>query len=198
MTGRPHHRPLAPGDGFFASLPGGQDPARLTEAAARAATVLVRGARAAGEQEIAERVVHLAENEGMETLAELWSASPSASLGGCLWRLFLLRSSVQADPVGIAREYDAGRGRAEVAGVVAGVADPPGPDEVQTMADQVLAGIAAGDFADVLLRAAAFARVLATGRAVLAEKPAEQAARLLVVADQLDQAAHLELEGGLQ
>ena len=33
------------------------------------------------------------------------------------------------------------------------------------MVDQVLRGIAGSDFADVLLRAAAFARVVATGRA---------------------------------
>lgn len=197
MTGRAHHRPLAPGGAFFASLPGGADPARVAEAADRAATVLVRGARAADEQEIAGRLVHLVETEGLETLAELWSTSPSDSLGGCLWRLFLLRSAVQADPVGIAREYDAGRLQAEVAGVVAGVADPPGPDEVRAMADEVLTGIADGDFADVLLRAAAFARVVATGRAALAEKPVDQAARLLSVADQLGHAGHLELEGRL-
>ena len=35
------------------------------------------------------------------------------------------------------------------------------------MVDQVLRGIAEGDFADVLFRAAAFARVVATGRAAL-------------------------------
>ena len=33
------------------------------------------------------------------------------------------------------------------------------------MVDEVLRGIAGSDFADVLLRAAAFARVVATGRA---------------------------------
>ena len=35
------------------------------------------------------------------------------------------------------------------------------------MVDEVLRGIAGSDFADVLLRAAAFARVVATGRAAL-------------------------------
>ena len=35
------------------------------------------------------------------------------------------------------------------------------------MVDHVLRGIAVSDFADVLFRAAAFARVVATGRAVL-------------------------------
>ena len=55
--------------------------------------------------------------------------------------------------------------------MVAGVADPPGPDELRGMVDQVLRGIAVGDFADVLLRAAAFARVVATGRAALRRQP---------------------------
>ena len=51
--------------------------------------------------------------------------------------------------------------------MVAGVADPPGPEELRAMVDEVLRGIAGSDFADVLFRAAAFARVVATGRAAL-------------------------------
>ena len=77
--------------------------------------------------------------------------------------------------------------------MVAGVADPPGPDELRDMVDQVLRGIAVGDFADVLLRAAAFARVVATGRAALADTDALAAARIQSVAEQLDRAARLEL-----
>ena len=80
MTERPHHRPMTPGDRFFADIEAGQDPAVVAEAAERA-------------------------------------------------------------------------------GAVAGVADPPGPDELKTMIDQVLRGIAGSDFADVLFRAAAFARL---------------------------------------
>ena len=48
--------------------------------------------------------------------------------------------------------------------VVSGVVDPPGPDEVRALVDQVLGGVVVGDFADTLLRAAAFARVAAAGR----------------------------------
>jgi hypothetical protein len=65
------------------------------------------------------------------------------------------------------------------------------------MVDQVLRGIAASDFADVLLRAAAFARVVATGRAELHDTDAVAAARIQQVADQLDHAARLELAGQL-
>ncbi len=117
---------------------------------------------------------------------------PRDSLAGCLWRLYVLRQWVYADPVEVAHQYDAGRAHAEVAGAVAGVADPPGPDELKTMIDQVLRGIAGSDFADVLFRAAAFARVVATGRAALPGNT-DDALRMASLADQLESAAHQEL-----
>jgi hypothetical protein len=198
VTQRPYHRPHTPGDHFFGGLEAATgDPVRMAEAADRAAVLLVRGARASDDGAVAERVLHLAETEGIETIAEAWADRPADSVAGCLWRLYLLRSWVYADPVGVAREFDAGRGHATVDDVVAGVADPPGPDELRAMVDQVLRGIAVGDFADVLLRAAAFARVVATGRAALPESDALAAARMQSVADQLDRAARLELAGQL-
>ena len=121
MSQRPHHRPLKPGDAFFADIVGGTDPALVSEAADRAAHLLVRGARGTGDSAVAERLLHLADTEGIETIAEVWSGSPADSLAGCLWRLFVLRAWVHAEPVRVAREYDAGRARAQVARVVAGV-----------------------------------------------------------------------------
>ena len=172
VTQRPHHRPLTPGDRFFSGLDSGDD-------------------------QVAERVLHLADTEGIEVIAQAWAHRPADSVAGCLWRLYLLRSWVYADPVGVAREFDAGRRQAAVDDVVAGVADPPGPDELRDMVDQVLRGITVGDFADVLLRAAAFARVVATGRALLADTDALAAARIQSVAEQLGRAARLELAGQL-
>ncbi len=183
--------------GFFDAVEGGADPARVSEAADRAATLLVRGAGGTGDEAVAERLLHLADTEGIETIAEVWAGSPADSLAGCLWRLYLLRSWVHREPVRVAREFDAGRSRAPVAEVVAGVADPPGPDELRAMVDQVLRGIAGGDFADVLLRAAAFARVLATGRAVLEDPSHDDVRRMLGLAEQLEEAGHLELAGRL-
>ena len=87
---------MTPGDGFFADIVGGADPAQVREAGDLAATVLVRGARESGDPELAERVVHLADTEGLETLAEVWSGAPADTLAGSLWRLFLLRSWVHA------------------------------------------------------------------------------------------------------
>lgn len=197
MSDRPHHRPATPGDRFFESLVGDDDPARLSEAADRAASLLVRGAHDSHDAAVAERVLHLADTEGLETLAELWAAAPAESLAGCLWRLYLLRAWVYADPDRAAREFEAGRVPAPVARVVAGVADPPGPDELKAMVDQVLRGIADGDFADVLFRAAAFARVVATGRAGLAGTSHEETVRMLALAEQLERAGHAELATGL-
>ncbi len=183
---------MTPGDRFFAAIVDGADPAVVAEAADRAATIIVRGAHGADQEAVGERLLHLAETEGIETLAELWSGAPAESLAGCLWRLYLLRQWVYADPVGVARQFEAGRVHAEVASSVAGVAEPPGPDELKTMVDHVLRGIAVSDFADVLFRAAAFARVVATGRAV-SDATSEEASRMQTLADQLERSAHQEL-----
>ncbi|CAN5621050.1 hypothetical protein BH11ACT8_BH11ACT8_14880 [soil metagenome] len=197
MSDRPHQRPLASWSEWFDAFEGGADPALVSEAADRAATLLVRGARATDDRAVADRLLHLAESEGIEAIAEVWAGSSADSLAGCLWRLYVLRAWVHADPLRVAREYDAGRARAEVAEVVAGVADPPGPDELKAMIDEVLRGIAGGDFADVLLRAAAFARVVAAGRAVLQEPTEAEVRRMLLLSEQLETAAHLELEDRL-
>jgi hypothetical protein len=206
MSERRHHRPMLPGAQSFEEIEGDLDPAALSEAADRAATALVRGARDRADHELVERVVHLADSEGLETLAELWSGAPSDSLAGALWRLYLLRSWVYADPQTAASEYDRGRAHVPVAEVVSGVVDPPGPDEVRLLVDEVLGGVVVGDFADTLLRAAAFARVAAAGRAhdtrtetVGGSSYASDlsASRLVTLADQLDNAARLEIDGVL-
>lgn len=185
---------MKPGDRFFDDLLGGTDPALVSEAADRAATLLVRGARESGDAAVAERLLQLADSEGIETIAELWAGSSADSLAGCLWRLFVLRAWVYADPVAAAHEFEEGRARAQVARVLAGVADPPGPDELKALVDQVLTGIAVGDFADVLFRAAAFARVVAAGRAARPASADVDVRRMLLVSEQLEAAGHLELE----
>lgn len=192
-----HHRPVARTADFFDAFAAGSDPELLREAADRAAILLVRGARQSNDSAIADRLVHLADTEGIEAIAEVWSGSAPDSLAGCLWRLYLLRSWVYADPEEVAREFEAGRPAAQVARVVAGVADPPGPDELRSMVDAVLRGIASGDFADVLFRAAAFARVVATGRAALPGTSHDGVRRILGLAEQLEAAGHIELERGL-
>jgi hypothetical protein len=184
---------MTPGDRFFEAIDDGADPAEVRAAADRAAHLLVRGAHASADRAVADRLLHLADTEGIETIAQVWSGSAPDTLAGCLWRLYVLRQWVWADPIGVAREFDAGRLRAPVAEVVSGVAEPPGPEELKAMVDQVLRGIAEGEFADVLFRAAAFARVVATGRADLPEQGDLRVARMLTLSEQLEAAAHQEL-----
>jgi hypothetical protein len=193
-----------PGPAHFEAVTGEDDPAVRSDAADRCATLLVRGARGTDDEAVVARVVTLAESEGLDTLADLWAGSPADSLAGCLWRLYLLRSWVYVDAALAAREFDAGRRHTPVYEVVAGVVDPPGPLEVRQLVDTVLRGVVRGDFADTLFRAAAFARVVAAGRAEIgANNPATpydsdlSAAKLITVAEQLEHAAHLEIEGHL-
>ena len=191
-----HHRPRVLRAAFFEDLTGGADPAAVREAGDLAATLLVRGAQGADDHALVDRVLHLADTEGLETLAEVWSGAPPDTLAGCLWRLYVLRAWVHRSPSEVAAEYDAGLAGAQVARVVAGVADPPGPDEVKAMIDEVLRGIVA-DFAVTLLRASAFARVIATGRASVAGSSHTETVRMLTLAEQLEAAGHLELRDAL-
>lgn len=181
----------------------GADPAVLAEAADRAAHALVRGARDQADEALVSRVVHLADTEGLETLAELWSGAPAESVAGVLWRLYVLRSWVYADPDTAAREFDRGRRLAPVAEAISGMEEPPGPIEVRALVDAVLGGVVIGDFADTIFRAAAFARVAAAGRAHAEAVDGSSydtdlaASRLHTLADQLQRAGHLELDGRL-
>jgi hypothetical protein len=102
--------------------------------------------------------------------ARLWAVASAVSLPGALWRLVALRAGVRRAPARAAQEFDAGRSRLPVAEVVAGVAAPPGPDEVSAMVDAVLRGVGDGDLGVTFERAAAFARVCSVGRAVLADR----------------------------
>jgi hypothetical protein len=206
MSERQHHRPALPGAASFEAIETSDpaaDPAVIAEAADRAAVALVRGARDQADEALVSRVVHLADTEGLETLADLWSGAPPESLAGVLWRLYVLRSWVYADPVTAAREFDQGRLLAPVAEAISGVEEPPGPAEVQALVDAVLSGVVVGDFADTIFRAAAFARVAAAGRARAEDSSGSSydsdlaAARLLTLADQLQRAGRLELDGRL-
>lgn len=189
---RRHHRPILRTEAYFDTVTEGGDPATVREAGELAATLLVRGVRREGDEAMIDRVVRLAEREGIETLAHIWSGAPDDSLAGALWRLYLLGTWVQRNPVLVAEEFRAGRDTAQAAGVVAGVADPPTPDAVRVMIDEVLRGIAVGDFVDVLARAAAFAHVVATGRGHLGHATHDETLKMLQLAEQLERAAQLE------
>lgn len=198
-------RPAFLGPAAIDAVRGGGDPALREEAAQTTARLIVDGARGSDDEEVAARLVGLADEHGLEVLSTLWADAPADSLAGALWRLFALRQWVHADPVGAAREFEEGRRSVPVMEVVAGVGDPPGPDEVRRSVDAVLRGLARGDVPTTFERAAAFARVVAAGRAARAAQglppvtgrataerpggPTEAAVRLVRTAEQLEAAA---------
>ena len=100
------------------------DPAVIAEAADRAAIALVRGARDQADEALVSRVVHLADTEGLETLADLWAGAPPESLAGVLWRLYVLREWVRRAPDEASLDYSAGVRFADVDHAVAGAAAP--------------------------------------------------------------------------
>jgi hypothetical protein len=182
-------------------VPGDADPTARAEVAHMTAGAVVRHGRATRDPKVVERLVHLVESEGLDTVAAMWADSPPGTLPGALWRMYALRETVRRDPRTVAERYRDGIARAEVHDVVAGVASPPGPEEVEAVADAVLSGVFDGDLAVALERAAAFCRVLAIGTALdadhVGEVDAELAGRVTRGASSLVRAAEeLELAAG--
>jgi hypothetical protein len=125
-----------------------------------------------------------------------------------LWRLYALREWVQRSPEEASADYAAGIRFAAVNHVVAGVAEPPGPDELRQLTDAILRGVFEGDLAVALQRAAAFCRVVASGRADRAHTTdiqdreaagaqTRRAASMLGTAEDLEVSARLWLAGEL-
>jgi hypothetical protein len=134
------------------------------ELASATAAAVVSAGRAAEASATPEPFLTLADRIGLETLAELWRGSDPGSLPGSLWTLYLLRTWCRDNADEVARLWRAGRPYAPADEVVAGVADDADPAAMAALADAVLAGAYRGDFAVALERAAAFFRVVATGR----------------------------------
>lgn len=190
-------KPALPGSALFEAQADSHDPAEAAAAGHRIANLLVRGPRRGDDQAVVERILHLADTEGLGTIADLWSHAPADTLAGCLWRLYVLRSWVHAQPEVAAREFAAGKIHAPVHEVLAGVVDPPGPDEVVRLVDTVVRGIAGPAFDDALERAAAFAHVVAVGRSQTDSADPHSAARLIDMAADLRRAAAVERTTGL-
>lgn len=172
------------------------------------ARALLEHGRDRAQPETVSRLVRLVESEGIETVAELWSQSPAISLPGAFWRLYVVREWVRRDPRHIVLHYTQGLAVAEVAGVIAGVGDAPGPQDVSRTVDLILAGVFDGELDVALDRAAAFLKVLAAGTAIgadsmeptdaeLAELVVRRASALLGTAEELEQAAVLARRGAL-
>jgi hypothetical protein len=156
-------------------MPGDPDPAdRIMIAHATAAAVLQVGRDEGADAETTRRLVHLADQVGLDEIAEIWREAGPDTLPGTLWSLYLLRSWVHRNGAEAARLFAAGQRIAEVSTAVAGVAEPPGPAGMAALGDAILTSAFDGDFAVALERAAAFCRVVAAGRAFVADDSADE------------------------
>ena len=149
----------------------GDSPDASAERAHALARVVLDSGRANDQQ--AERLVGLAEEVGLAPLAQVWGSAEPDTLPGALWALYLLRTWCHRQGSEVADLYRTGRADAEVADVIAGVAELPGAAEVRTTADAILRTAFGSDLSLALRRAAAFHRVVAAGRRVLAAAGAE-------------------------
>lgn len=202
MTDRRPRRPTLLGKAALESLGGSPDPAELAEAAHATAFLLVESGRATDDPVARERLVSLVEDVGLDTVADMWASRPARSLPGALWRLYALREWVRADADRAATDFAAGQAVAPVPHVVAGAADPPTPDALRVLLDEVLHGVFAGDLAVALERAGAFCRVVVAGRVRRADEvedgdPLEAAALTRSSASLHDTAADLEAAAAL-
>lgn len=164
-----HHKPkpFAPMD--FDPFEGGADPARVSEAAHLSAHALVQAGKLNEDPAVRERLVRLAEDEGLEVIAELWSKAPARSLPGALWRLYAIRAATVNNPEVMASFFAAGSRQAQVERLVAGAAEPPGAEELCAMTSSILTGAFDGEFDVALERTAAYCRVIALGQAEQAD-----------------------------
>ena len=167
---REFHKPVRRPAELFDRLFAAEDPAEVSRVAHSTAHALLARARTDPDGEIVERLVAFTDEHGIDDIAELWSRSPSRSLPGALWRLYLIQLMIHDDPHTAALLYE--RGRVEILSadpVIAGAPTPAGPDELVDLVDTILRGLFQGDFAVALDRAAAFCRVEASGATHLAD-----------------------------
>lgn len=139
------------------------DPVEMAEAAHRTAAVIVGRGRDNDDPAVADRLVGLVDELGLGTVAELWSHRPARSLPGALWRLYALHEWVRRQPVEVGRAFSAGSAHADVYRVIAGVAEPPSPQDLAELTRRILQGVFHGDLAVALERAAAFCHVMSVG-----------------------------------
>ena len=164
------HKPTLFSGAKFDSMIGGDDPATISRIAHETAGALLARVRDAPDAAIVDRLVAFTDEHGIDAIAELWSRASPRSLPGALWRIYLLRALIHQDPDGSSYLYTRGAEiTATIDHVVAGAPIPTGPAEITRLADEILRGLFAGDFAVALERASAFCRVTATGSTHVAD-----------------------------
>ena len=174
---RQHHSPVKFSPAMFDQREGGADPETIAQAAHSSAWAILTQGRANRDPQVTARLIEFTDHYGLEAIAEMWAECPPVSLPGALWRIYALRDTVRRDPALVSRYFTLGQDGADVPRAVAGVADPPGAEEVCRTVDRILTGAYTGEFDVALERFAAFCRVVALGQVLAADRSDAQVPR---------------------
>lgn len=168
------HKPVRRPAEFLETLVASGDPSESL--AHDSAAALLHRVRAAEDPALAQRIVDYANVHGIDDVAELWADARPDTLPGAMWRIHLLRHVVASDPDKAGWLYRLGLESASPADeVVAGAPHRPTPQEVLRLANDILRGVFAGDFAVALDRACEFSRIQAAGCTASDDAPAAEA-----------------------
>lgn len=199
-----YHKPALIDPALFDQSASDNDPHEVAEAAHRTAAIVVGRGRGSDDPVVTEKLIGLVNELGLATVAEMWAERPARSLPGALWRLYVLHEWVQRQPNEVATAFAAGSGHAEVSRVIAGVTEPPSPQDLMEFTRQILAGVFSGDLGIALDRASAFADVMAIGlvepsahHTDITSEQINRASRMHTTAQDLHQCARLWRQGNL-
>lgn len=144
------------------NIPGAEDGARSSEVAHLVAQTLV-GIEKDSDQNV-QHLRELLESGGIDTVSELWSASPANTLPGTLWRLYLVYQWYLRDPALVNERFRQGLSTLEI-----GEAAPVERSEksVSTLMDELAAlwqaKTSITNLGHLLDKVADFLHVLASG-----------------------------------
>jgi hypothetical protein len=153
-------------------IPGDIDPATRKDLAHQTAAALVERTRQQAHPEVVARLVNLVADHGMETVVGLWASTDADTLPGALYRLYALQQWTIGNGESASLWYQLGMQAAPVKSSAVGVTDPPTPEDLRVLVDEVLSGFYTGDLAGALERAGGYAQILATGIAFDADASA--------------------------
>lgn len=181
------------------------DPAERTVIAHDTAHLLLERGTSVEDAEALKRLVQFADENGLDTLAELWSYSPPATLPGALWRLYLVRAVLRHNLEDARALFQRGvDDLPTIDPIVAGAPDPLSVDDLARLLDDIVAGVFQGDLAHALERSGSVARAVSAGALAFAWSGADDdsyfSSRSLnwsVIAEELRHASQLARSGML-
>lgn len=190
-------------------IEGGVDPALRDQLAYDSAAALLAQTRAGIDEATVERVLRVVNEEGLDDIAELWSAAPPVSLPGMLWRMYVLHTWLHRDTDDVKRRYELGSRTAPGLRYLAGFRNPPNLEDMRATMDEIMRGVFTGDLGVALLRASAVAMLVSYGTAHEADSSqaqiregrgaelTEQADRLLRLGEDLEGCSQAATAGSL-